>query len=91
RAASEALAHGGKPCRIETLLANEPEDWPERFTELHGEEMSWDDYTTQVCEAFADPDIGPAVITRLLKEDGFAISESSVARHNREQCICPVS
>ncbi len=91
RAATEPSPHGGLPCRMETLLTNEPAGWAELSAARYNEVVLWDDYTTQVREAFNDPNVGPAVITRLLKGDGFVISEASVARHNREQCICPVS
>ncbi len=91
RARSEPNPHGGLPCRIEALLKVEPEGWAELSAARYGESIPWDDYTTEVVEAFTDPAVGPAVMTRLLKADGFTISEASVARHNREQCICPVS
>ncbi len=91
RAKATPYMRAGQPCRIETLLDDEPEDWADYYLEVYGESLSWADYTQQVREAFTDPKIGPGAITRLLKQDRFVISEASVARHNREQCLCPVS
>lgn len=91
RAKSATYSRGGTRCRIEAVLADQPDEWLEYAVEQYGEKLPWDDYTKQVHEAFDDPTVGPAAITRLLKEDGLVISQSSVARHNRKECACPAS